>query len=72
VTSTLSQRLSYVSRYLVPAERRGDFSAWVRQQFGPELDAVGLPGDARDTDAVHSRRATLLGLVGGTGNAGDA
>ena len=71
VTSTLAQRLSYTSAYLVPEAWREGFSGWVRERFGPELMAMGLPGSASDTDTQQSRRATLLALVGGTGNAGD-
>jgi aminopeptidase N len=47
------------------------FEAWIRQRFAPELTTLGLPGNASDSDDRQSRRATLLGLVGVTGNAAD-
>jgi aminopeptidase N len=40
----------------------------VRNRFTPALQALGFPGDAADSDERHSRRATLLMLVGVTGN----
>jgi len=68
IASTLSERLSYTNAYLVPETRRPAFGTWVRERFGPELDAVGLPPSRGDTDAVESRRATLLRLVGDLGD----
>jgi aminopeptidase N len=68
ITATLAQRLGYTAGVLVPAGRGAAFSTWVRERFGPELEAMGLPGDPTDTDALMARRATLLGLVGGIGN----
>src|SRR5262245_23503879 len=44
------------------------FEEWVRRRFGPELMTLGLPGSASDSDDRQSRRATLLALVGLTGN----
>jgi puromycin-sensitive aminopeptidase len=47
------------------------FEDWVRRRFGPELMTLGLPGSASDSDDRQSRRATLLSLVGVTGNSPD-
>lgn len=47
------------------------FEDWVRRRFGPELMTLGLPGSASDSDDRQSRRATLLALVGVTGNSPD-
>jgi aminopeptidase N len=47
------------------------FEEWVRRRFGPELMTLGLPGSASDSDDRQSRRATLLALVGVTGNSPD-
>src|SRR5262245_53885202 len=44
------------------------FEEWVRRRFAPELMALGLPGSPSDSDDRQSRRATLLSLVGVTGN----
>jgi len=68
IAATLSQRLSYTATYLVPGERRAEFEAWVGARFGPELDAMGVAGDAGDDDNAQSRRASLLGIVGALGN----
>ena len=40
----------------------------MKRRFGPALDAVGLPGLATDSDDTQSRRAALLGIMGGTGD----
>jgi len=47
------------------------FEEWVRRHFGPELTALGPAGSASDSDDRQSRRATLLSLVGLTGNSPD-
>jgi aminopeptidase N len=47
------------------------FEEWIRRRFAPELMTLGLPGNGSDSDDRQSRRATLLGLVGVTGNSSD-
>jgi aminopeptidase N len=47
------------------------FEEWVRRRFGPELMTLGIPDSASDSDDRQSRRATLLALVGVTGNSPD-
>lgn len=47
------------------------FEEWVRRRFAPELMTLGLPGSVSDSDDRQSRRATLLSLVGVTGNSPD-
>jgi aminopeptidase N len=47
------------------------FEEWVRRRFGPELMTLGMPGGASESDDRQSRRATLLSLVGVTGNSPD-
>jgi aminopeptidase N len=68
VASAIAGRLGYIAQYVVPAADQDRYQAWVRRAFGPALAALGLPGDVRDSDDRVKRRATLLGLVGGTGN----
>src|SRR5678815_252737 len=51
---------------------RDRFETWVRDRFSPALDALGLPGDVRDSDDRQARRAALLFLVGGLGNSPEA
>jgi aminopeptidase N len=47
------------------------FEEWIRRRFGPELMTLGLSGGASESDDRQSRRATLLALVGLTGNSPD-
>jgi aminopeptidase N len=47
------------------------FEDWIRRRFGPELMTLGLSGSASESDDRQSRRATLLALVGLTGNSPD-
>ena len=68
VTETFSPRLSFTGDYIASSAQRPRYQAWIRQRFGPALEALGLPGDPRDTDERHSRRSELLTLVGVTGN----
>lgn len=68
VTDAVASRIAYTSEYLVRPSSAPVFQRWVRARFGPALDALGIPGDVRDDDERHSRRATLLTLVAGPGN----
>jgi len=67
ITEALASRLGTVGRLVRPADRSA-FQAWVRDTFGPALDALGLPGEAADSDERQRQRATLLSLVGGIGD----
>jgi aminopeptidase N len=68
VTDAIASRLAYAGSYIADAGERTRFEAWVRARFAPALNALGLPGDPGDSDQRHSRRATLLALLGVTGN----
>jgi aminopeptidase N len=68
ITSSLASRMSFVDTYLTTAADRDRFRAWIRERFGPSLAALGLPGSAKDNEDVQSRRASLLSLLGITGN----
>jgi aminopeptidase N len=68
VIEMLAGRLAVIGEDLVGASDQARYQSWIRTQFGPQLRALGLPGDAKDNDDTHMRRATLLGLVGVTGN----
>jgi aminopeptidase N len=68
VTDAITTRLAFTGEYLVAPEQRARYEEWIRTRFGPALDSLGLPGLADDSDERHSRRAELLGLVGGTGD----
>ena len=68
VADTIASRIAYTSEYVVPQSGTPQFERWVRERFGPALEELGLPGNVRDDDERHSRRATLLTLVAGPGN----
>ena len=68
VLESIADRLAVVGEDLVSPADRPKYEAWIREHFGPQLTALGLPGDPRDSDERQSRRATLLHLVGITGN----
>ena len=68
VVDRLAGNLGFVASYIAEPGQLPRFQTWVRERFAPALNALGFPGDPADTDERHNRRATLLGLVGGTGN----
>ena len=68
VSDAIATRLEFADAYLVRPPDRPRYETWVRRRFGPTLRAMGVPGDPRDPDERHSRRATLLELVGITGD----
>jgi aminopeptidase N/puromycin-sensitive aminopeptidase len=68
VTDAIATRLEFADAYLIRPSDRPRYEGWVRGRFGPTLRAMGIPGDAREPDERHSRRAMLLELVGVTGN----
>jgi aminopeptidase N len=68
VLETMAPRLSLTGEYIASGAQHPRYEAWIRQRFGPVLEALGLPGSLRDADEQQSRRAELLTLVGVTGN----
>src|SRR5436190_17882927 len=72
VIEQIGGTLAYTHDDVVQANDVARFEEWVRRRFGPELMSLGLPGSTSDPDDRQSRRATLLYLVGVTGNAPDA
>jgi hypothetical protein len=68
VLDIVSARIGYAAGYIADAAELPRFQAWVRSRFAPVLASVGLPGTPADPDDIQNRRATLLGLVGLTGN----
>ena len=68
VLEMLAGRLASISRDLVSAADQPGYEGWIRAHFGHALSALGLPGHDRDNDETQMRRATLLDLVGITGN----
>jgi aminopeptidase N len=68
VLSSIAGRLDQIGEDLVTAADQAAYQAWIRAHFANQLNAMGLPGSASDTDEAQSRRATLLSLVGIVGN----
>jgi aminopeptidase N len=68
VIEDIAGRLGYVASSIANADERPAFQAWTKRRFGPALEAVGLPGSINDSDDTQSRRAALLGIMGGTGD----
>jgi aminopeptidase N len=68
VLDAIADRLGYTAGNIADASEQARFQAWVQRRFRPALDALGLPGPSGDSDDRQSRRATLLTLVGITGN----
>jgi aminopeptidase N len=68
ITEALASRLAFTHEYVVPAAQRPRYEAWIREQFGSALTALGVPGDPGDPDERQSRRAELLNLVALIGN----
>ena len=68
VTTAIAPRVDQAKNDLIAGADRPRYEAWVRQRFGSALQAIGLPGDPADSDERQLRRATLLTIVGVTGN----
>ncbi len=68
VIEQIGHSLAYTHEDVVQGADTARFEEWIRRRFAPELTALGLPGNASDPDDRQSRRATLLLLVGVTGN----
>jgi aminopeptidase N/puromycin-sensitive aminopeptidase len=68
VIDMLADRLERVGADLMSPSDQPAYQAWIRMKFGPQLTSMGLPGSPADSDETHVRRATLLSLVGHTGD----
>jgi aminopeptidase N len=68
VIDTVAERLGVIGEDLVTPPDRPKYQAWIRTHFGQQLAALGLPGTSKDDDETQQRRATLLELVGVTGD----
>jgi aminopeptidase N len=68
ILETIASRLEVIGDDIADATEKARYQAWIRSHFGPVLTSLGLPGPASDGDDRQSRRATLLHLVGVTGN----
>jgi aminopeptidase N len=68
IISTLASRLDTIGDLITGEPQQARFQEWIRARFGAALTTLGLPGNQDDDDQQQSRRASLLRLVGVTGN----
>jgi aminopeptidase N len=71
VIEQIARSVGYTHDNVVQPGDAARFEDWVRRRFAPELTTIGLPGNPADADDRQSRRATLLMLVGVTGNSAE-
>jgi aminopeptidase N len=67
VMRTVASILATIGGDLSTDATADGYRAWVRSVFGQAASEVGLSAHASDTDEIRALRATLAGLVGGTG-----
>ena len=68
ITETIAGRLSTIGDDIADSAEKPRYQAWIRARFSQPLASLGMPGSASDDDERQARRATLLQLVGVTGN----
>jgi len=68
IISTLVTRLEFVAGLLASGPQQERFRSWVDTRFGPAFLAAGVRGARDEDEQQQSRRASLLRLVGVTGN----
>src|SRR5438105_999936 len=71
VVEQIAGSLAFTHHNVLQMNDVASFEDWIRRRFAPELMTLGLPGNASDPDDRQARRATLLSLVGVTGNSAD-
>jgi aminopeptidase N len=67
IATTMASRIGYTGDFIAP-DNQPRFQEWVRGHFGPVLSGLGVPGVRDDDDQRQSRRASLLHIVGVTGD----
>jgi aminopeptidase N len=65
--SGLSGQLTFAHNYLVTAQDRAQYEAWIRDVFNPTLQKIGMNPSSADTPGVRNVRATLVRLLGNAG-----
>jgi aminopeptidase N len=68
IVSTLATRLEFTAQSIATGPQQVRFQQWIRGRFGPVLSALGLPGNQDADDEQQSRLASVLRLVGVTGD----
>ena len=63
VAGEMAGRIGVVMSDIADQNQRQPFEAWIRKQFRPSLDAIGLMPKPDDTDQINQLRGTLLQLL---------
>jgi aminopeptidase N/puromycin-sensitive aminopeptidase len=69
VLSGISQRVQYISRYLISDHDRPEFQRWVRGFFKPVLNDIGMMPKPGEAASVAALRPNLYGILGGKAGA---
>jgi aminopeptidase N len=67
VVRTLMDRLNYISEYLVHAQQRSAYRAWVRRTLEPVAGEMGWTASDGEPDDQQARRASVLYTLGWAG-----
>jgi aminopeptidase N len=67
VVQTVSGHLQFIGANLVTDAGKAAYQKWIRTRFGPLAEQLGWKAARDEPDERRSLRATVLGLVGGTG-----
>jgi aminopeptidase N/puromycin-sensitive aminopeptidase len=68
VVEFIADHMDTIGRSLVPEQRKAEYRDLVRQQFAPLAKEVGWSATANDNDEQKALRASLLGILGTTGD----
>jgi aminopeptidase N len=64
VIGEAANRVSSVGSDIADASQRPAFDAWIRKQFAPALDAIGVTAKEGDSDDINSLRGILVQFLG--------
>ncbi len=68
VVEFIADHMDTIGRSLVPEQKQNDFQAIVQQQFAPLAKEIGWISSANDDDERKALRASLLGILGSSGD----
>jgi aminopeptidase N len=64
VLDEVSQRISYINRYLVTEQDRPKFQKWVQGYFGPMLAEIGFLPKPNETEEAMQLRPLVIRMLG--------
>jgi len=68
VVDSIAEHFIGVARALVPEQEKAKYDAIIRRQFAPLAKEIGWSPSANDTDDQKAQRASLLGILGFSGD----